>query len=75
MAAAQAEAMTCKSTQKLIAQVMFIFFGNQTESRGQTADALVMYLESVESAFDGSDLRITENNFVPTARCTQDTNW
>ena len=44
-----------------------------TDSRGRTADALVMNLESVELASEGSDLNIIENNFVPTARCTQDT--
>ena len=44
-----------------------------TDSQGRTADALVMNLESVELAGEGSDLNIIENNFVPTARCTQDT--
>ena len=44
-----------------------------TVSRGRTADALVVNLESVELACEGSDLNITENNFVPTARCIQDT--
>ena len=32
-----------------------------------------MNLESVELASEGSDLHITEDNFVPTARCIQDT--
>ena len=44
-----------------------------TDSRGRRADALVVNLESVELASEGSDLNITENNFVPTARCIQDT--
>ena len=44
-----------------------------TDLRRRTADALVLNLESVELASEGSDLNIIENNFVPTARCTQDT--
>ena len=39
-----------------------------TDSRGRTADALFMNLESVALAIEGSDFSIPEDNFVPTAR-------
>ena len=45
-----------------------------TYSRGRTADALFMNLESVALAIEGSDISIPEDNFVPTARWIQDTN-
>ena len=44
-----------------------------TDLRGRTADALFKNLESVALAIEGSDLSITEDSFVPTARCIQDT--
>ena len=44
-----------------------------TDSRERTADTLFNDLESVAFAIEGSDLNITENNFVPTAKCIQDT--
>ena len=40
-----------------------------TDSRGRTADAPFLNLESVALVLEGSDLSITEDNFVPTARC------
>ena len=42
-------------------------------ARGRTADALLKDLDSVALAIEGTDLSITEDNFVPTARCIQDT--
>ena len=39
-----------------------------TDSRGRTADALFMNLESVALAIEGSDLSILEDKFVPSAR-------
>ena len=55
-----------------------IKFGNKAEkviagAREQTAASVFSHLESVALAIEGSDLSITENNFVPTARCIQDT--
>ena len=58
-------------------------FGKKTEeaitdSRERTADTLFADLESVALAIEGSDLNITEDNFVHTAKCIQDTkkgNW
>ena len=44
-----------------------------TDSRGRTADALFMNLESVAFAAEDSDLSMTEYKCVPTARCIQDT--
>ena len=43
------------------------------DSRGRTADALFMNMESVALAIEGSEINITEDNFVLTARCFQDT--
>ena len=43
------------------------------DSRGRTADALLKNPECVALAIEGSNLRTTEDNFVPTARCIQDT--
>ena len=47
--------------------------GAITDSRGRTAGALLKNPESVALAIEGSDLSITEDTFVPTARCIQDT--
>ena len=44
-----------------------------TDLRERTADTLLSDLGSVALAIEGSDLSITEDNFVPTARCIQDT--
>ena len=44
-----------------------------TESRERKADTLFNDLESVAFAIEDNDLNITENNFVPTAKCNQDT--
>ena len=44
-----------------------------TDSRERTADTLSTDLESVALAIEGSNLNITEDNFVPTAKCIQDT--
>ena len=44
-----------------------------TDSRERTADTLFNDLESVALAIEGSDLNINENNFVPRAKCIQDT--
>ena len=46
--------------------------GAMTDSRGRTADALHKNPEADALAIEGSDLSITEDNFVPTARCVQD---
>ena len=42
-------------------------------SRKRTADTLFTDLESVALAIEGSDLNITADNFVPTAKCIHDT--
>ena len=60
------------------AAIFEVKFGKKSEgaikdSRGRTADALLKYLESVALAIEGRDLSITEDTFVPTARCIQDT--
>ena len=47
--------------------------GVTAELREGTAESLFDNLESVELAVEGSDLGTTEDNFVPTARCIQDT--
>ena len=52
--------------------------GNKPEKviagpRERTAASVFNDLESVALAIEGSDLSITEDNFVPTARCIQDT--
>ena len=44
-----------------------------TDSRERTADTLISDVGSVALALEGSDLSIIEDNFVPTARCIQDT--
>ena len=44
-----------------------------TDLRRRTADALVLNLESVELASEGSDLNTLRTISCPTARCTQDT--
>ena len=44
-----------------------------TDSRERTADTLFSDLESVALAIEGSDLNTTEDHFVPTAKCIQDT--
>ena len=43
------------------------------DSREQTADTLFADLGIVTFVAEGSDLIITEDNFVPSARCIQDT--
>ena len=47
--------------------------GAISDSRERTGDTLFTDLESVASAIEGSNLNITEDNFVPTAKCIQDT--
>ena len=47
--------------------------GAITDSRERTADKLFSNIGTVALAVEGSDPSITEDNFVPTARCTQDT--
>ena len=44
-----------------------------TDARDRTADTLFTDLESVALAIEGSDLNITEDNVVHTAKCVQDT--
>ena len=44
-----------------------------TDLRERTADTFLTDLGSVALALESSDLHITEDNFVPTARCIQDT--
>ena len=44
-----------------------------TDSRERTADTLFTDLESLALAFEGSDLNTIEDNFVPTAKCIEDT--
>ena len=44
-----------------------------TDSRERTADTLFTDLESVALAIEGRNLNFTEDNFVPTAKCIQDT--
>ena len=44
-----------------------------TDSRKRTADTLFTDLESVALASEGRDLNITEDNFLPAAKCIQDT--
>ena len=83
---------------KLIPQVMFAFFGNQSEKqlsfsyasifevkisqkperaladlREKTVDSLLSDLGTFALVIEGSDLSMTEDNSVPTARCIQDT--
>ena len=53
-------------------------FGKKSERalaglREQTADTLFSDLGTVTLVVEGSDLSITEDNFVPSARCIQDT--
>ena len=43
-----------------------------TDLRERAADTLFTGLESVALAIEGSDINITEDNFVPTAKCIQD---
>ena len=43
------------------------------ETLERSAESLFDSLESVALAVEGSDLGTTEDNFVPTARCIQDT--
>ena len=86
--ATQAEAMICQSTQEWIPQGMLASFQNQakktvkfgkkaeeaiSDSRKRTADTLFTDLESVALASEGRDLNITEDTFVPTAKCIRDT--
>ena len=47
--------------------------GAITDSRERTADTLFSDIGTVASAIEGSDPSIIEDNFVPTARCIQDT--
>ena len=47
--------------------------GAITDSRERTADTLVSHIGTVALAIEGSDPSITEDNFVPAARCIQDT--
>ena len=81
--------MICQSTQELIPQDMFDSCGNQVKKKTRnlvkkaegvitdlcerTADTLFSDLESVALAIEGSDLNTTEDHFVPTAKCIQDT--
>ena len=44
-----------------------------TDLRERSADTLPSDLGSVQLALEGSDLSITEDNFVPAAKCVQDT--
>ena len=64
--------------QKHTAAIFEVKFGKKaegviTDSRERTADTLSNGMVSVALAIEGSDLNITENNFVPTAKCIQDT--
>ena len=57
-----------------------IKFGDKDEKviagpRDWTAASVFNHLESVALAIEGSDLNISEDNFVPTARCIQEGNW
>ena len=45
-----------------------------TDSCERTGDTCFTDLESVALAIEGSDLNITEDNFVPAAKCIQETN-
>ena len=47
--------------------------GAISDSRERTADILFSDVGTVALAIEGSDFSITEDNFVPTARCIQDT--
>ena len=47
--------------------------GAISDSRERTADILFSDVGTVTLAIEGSDFSITEDNFVPTARCIQDT--
>ena len=60
------------------AAIFKVKFGNKSEGaitdlREQTADTLLSDLGTVALTLEGSDLSITEDNFVPTARRIQDT--
>ena len=63
--------MICQSTQEMNLQDVFACSGNQTKKM-KKMDIIFDNLESVALAVDGSDLSITEDNFVPTARCIED---
>ena len=64
-----------KNTQARIFEVKFGKKGEEaiTDSRERTADTLFTDFESVALALEGSELNTTEDNFVPTAKCIQDT--
>ena len=64
-----------KNTQAAIFEVKFGKKAEEaiTDSRDRTAHTLFTDLESVASAIEGSDVDITEDNVVPTAKCIQDT--
>ena len=65
-----------KNTHAAIFQVKFGKKAQEaiTDSRERTADTFFTDLESVALAIEGSDLNITEDNFVPTEKCIQETN-
>ena len=44
-----------------------------TDSRERPADTLFTDFECVALALEGSELNTTEDNFVPRAKCIQDT--
>ena len=44
-----------------------------TDSRDRTPDTFFTDVESVALAIEGSDVNITEDSFVPAAKCIQDT--
>ena len=59
------------------AAILEVKFGKKsegaiTDSRERTADTLVSDVGTVALATEGSDPSITEDNFVPAARCIQD---
>ena len=61
-----------------LAAIFEVKFGKKaeeaiTDARERTADTLFTELESVALAIEGSDLNITEDNVVHTAKCVQDT--
>ena len=64
-----------KNTHAAIFEVKFGTKADEaiTDSRKRTADTLFTDLESVALAIQGRDPNITEDNFVPKAKCIQDT--
>ena len=64
-----------KNTHAAIFEVKFGTKADEaiTDSRKRTADTLFTDLESVALAIQGRDPNTTEDNFVPTAKCIQDT--